>query len=436
MTALQCSIEAAAHGFEHVRSSGGIEEHRLAANGLTLLFLPTRDAPVALLMVTYGVGSRDEAPDVRGGSHMIEHLMFKGTARFNRRDGTSVHQVIGAVGGEANATTWVDHTNFYHLLPSRHWRLAAEIEADRMRGMRLDPTDLEAERDVVLNEHDLYAGSPFERLNQAVWAAVHADHPYGRPVLGRREDIAGFDRAALLAHYDRYYWPDNATVTVIGDLARNEVLATIADVFGAVPAGRRAPNRIDAGPPTGGRFSLALPGAPEQLVFAYRSPTGLSPDSDALSLLALVLAGGRSSRLYRTLVQGGHASDVWAHLWRLRSNGVFQIQASLAEDGDPEQVEHVLRAAIDQVRRGGVEPDELRRARGHARGRLLTSRDGLVPIALQLNEAIAMGDWTFYANAVPRLEAVTVDDLQRVAEHWLGDDRLTVGALTCTAETA
>ncbi len=431
MAAMQQYERHSSSGYEYVRSSGGIAEYRLTANGLTLLFMEMRAAPVALLMLTYDVGSRDERPGVRGGSHMLEHMMFKGTDRFNKRNKTSIHEVLGATGGHVNATTWLDYTNFYNVVPSSQWQLAADIEADRMRGMLLSPSDLDAERDVVLNEYDQLVSSPFERINQAVWSAAFGDHPYARPVIGTREDIAGFTREALLQHYDRHYWPNNATVTIIGDLAREEVLATIDGLFGQLSRGGQARDIVDVASETQGeqRIEVRQTGAPDYLVLAYHSPAGLDRDTDALELLAIILASGRTSRLYRRLVLAGLASDVWSSISRLRSQGLFQVQTLLAGSGTHSEVEQHVRAEIGEVCRQAVTLDELERAKGYARGRLLTSRDGAIGMAMQLNEAIAMGDWTHYVTASERLAAVSAADIQSAANRYLGGARPTVGML-------
>lgn len=416
--------------FECVRSCGDITEYRLSSNGLKLLFLEMHEAPVVTLMITYGVGSRDEAADVRGGTHLIEHMMFKGTARFNKRNGTAIHDVLGAMGGQLNATTWLDYTNYFSVVPSSQWKLAAEIEADRMRGMLLAEPDLEAERDVVLNEHDQLVSSPFERLNQSVWSAALSGHAYSRPVIGARQDIAGLTRAALLRHYDRYYWPDNATVTVFGDASARDVLETVGDLFGHLSRGHSPEvDNVPENAESRSHVEVRLPGVPTSVVLAYRSPHGLHPDTDALELLAIILATGRSSRMHRQLVPAGLATDAWSSTSRLRSNGLFQVQALLPEGGSHVQAEQQIRDLIDEVCRTGIEEAELERAKGYARGRLLGSRDGAIGMAMQLNQAIAMGDWTHYVMAAERLAAVSAADVQLVANRYLAAAEPTVGVL-------
>ena len=174
--------------FESVRTVGGIEELR-HRNGLTVLLVPDAAAPVVAFQVTYRVGSRNEVSGLTGATHLLEHLMFKGSERFNRDLGTSVFQTLQSVGGQINATTWYDRTNYYALLPAEHLGLAVEIEADRMRGARVRDEDLASERTVVLNELDRGENEPLRTLLHAVYATAFHAHPYGHPVIGWRSDV-------------------------------------------------------------------------------------------------------------------------------------------------------------------------------------------------------------------------------------------------------
>ncbi len=419
-------------GFRYIRSVGGIQEYRLIANGLRVLFMEARAAPVALLMLTYRVGSGDEAAGFKGASHMIEHMMFKGSTRFNKQQGTSIFDLLHPVGAQTNATTWLDRTNYFNLVPISHLEIAADIEADRMRNLRIAPTDLEAERTVVLNEHDMYACDPLERLNQAVWAAAFPHHAYGHPVLGTRDDILGLTREHLFEHYSQYYWPDNATLTVIGDVEREPTFDLIRRRFEHLPAGNRSfETNHESEHESSGERRVVVEQAdqPGWVMLAYQTPNGLSADADALELLGSVLTSGKLSRLYQPLVAAGLATGAWSMTSRLKHRGLFQVQALLGSDQDHPRVEQTLRDAIDAIRQHGVSEQALHRAKGRARGNLLTSRDGPVAVALQLNEAIAAGDWTAYATMADRIAAVTTADVQRVAREYLIDAQLTVGYL-------
>lgn len=414
----------------------GIEAYRLAVNGLRILYLPMRSAPVALLMLTYEVGSRHEGEGARGVSHMLEHMMFKGSARYDKQRGNGIHELLLPLGAQVNATTWFDRTHYFNLVPRDRLELVAQIEADRMSHLSLDAAQLDTEKSVVLNEFDRVVGDPVEQLQLAVWGVAFASHAYGVSVLGLREDIAGFDRERLLAHYRAHYRPDNATLTIIGDVERDEAIEIAARHFGEVPA-RPLPAPLETAEPEQNgerRTRVASPGAPGVVMLAYKTPAGLDPDMDALEVLGLILAGGRSSRLHRRLIASGAASEAWSSLSRLRHPGLLQLGAVVGADDGYERVEQDLRATIAELRRDGVSADEVARAQARIRGNLLTSRDGPLAIAMQLNEAIASGDWRAYATAPERIAAVTPAQVARVAERYLDDRRLTVGYLMDAAD--
>ncbi|HEU4615415.1 MAG TPA: pitrilysin family protein, partial [Kofleriaceae bacterium] len=392
----------------HVRRVNGIDEYRIATNGLRVLFMPWRAAPVAVLMLTYEVGSRHEPLGRKGMSHLLEHMMFRGSAAFDRRGRRSILDLLPAIGARANATTWLDRTNYFNLVPVTELELAAAIEADRMRGLQLDADDLEAERSIVLDEYDLRDGDPHERWAQAVWSAAFDGHPYGSPAIGVRDDILAISRDDLREHHRRYCHPGNATLTVVGDLDSVRLQAVVAAHFAGIPARGESSTEVPAPPARTAacRFDIELANATPSVSLAYPIPHGRHGDTDALELLALALTGGVQSRLQRELVVPGLATAVSARVSRLRGPGLFEVHAAFDDASAGDRVERALAEGIARIRVQGVDSDELPRLKGLARGALLTSCDGPVAIAMQLNEAIAAGDWTLHATACERLAAV------------------------------
>jgi zinc protease len=428
--------------FAFVRAVGGLEEYRHRGNGLTVLLMPAAAAPVATFMVTYRVGSRNEGAGLTGATHLLEHLMFKGSERFNRDLGTSVFQVLQRVGGQINATTWYDRTNYYALLPSEHLGLAVEIEADRMRGARVRDEDLASERTVVLNELDRGENEPIRKLLHAVFATAYFAHPYGHPVIGWRSDVETVTADGLRHFYDTYYWPSNATASVIGHFERAEILDLLNTRFGALPAGPDAGDGaaadaeplwirevVTAEPPQQGERRVVVRQAGElgTVLCAWKAPAGLDPDADALDVLVQVLAGGKSTRLFRRLTDRGLATHASAFFPRLRDPGLFALYAALAPGVEHAPVEEGLREALAEVAREGVTEDELARARRQVVAEEAFARDGPYAAAARLNEAIAVGDWTLFPAYRSRIEAVTTDAVQAAAARLADDDRLTVG---------
>ena len=429
------SVPLARHpAFEPVRTAGAIEEHRHRGNGLAVLLLPQAAAPVAAFQVTYRVGSRNEGAGLTGATHLLEHLMFKGTERFNRALGTSVFEVLQTVGAQVNATTWFDRTNYYALLPSEHIPLAVEIEADRMRGARVSDADLASERTVVLNELDRGENEPLRRLMHAVYSVAFVAHPYGHPVIGWRGDVETVTAGGLRHFYDTYYWPSNATVSVIGEFVPADVLALVDQHFGSIPSGPEgadAPGYLVATrePDQSGerRVIVRQAGQLGTVLVAYRAPAGLDPDADALDVLATLLGSGKSSRLFRALTDHSLATGASAYYPRLRDPGLFLAYATLPPDVDADEVEGALRETLHAVARDGVTEAELTRARRQVVAAEAFGRDGPMAVAGQLNEAIALGDWTLYPNYRARIEAVTREAVQAAAVRVFDDDRLTVG---------
>ena len=415
-------------------------EYRHRANGLAVLLLPQTAAPVAAFQVTYRVGSRNEGAGLTGATHLLEHLMFKGTERFNRDRGTSVFQRLQAVGGQVNATTWYDRTNYYALLPSEHLERAVEIEADRMRGARVRDEDLESERTVVLNELDRSENQPTRRLLHAVYATAFHAHPYGHPVIGWRSDVETVTAAGLRHFYDTYYWPARATASVVGAFDAAEALDLVDRHFGEIPAG---PEAAEGAPEPLVHRDDAVTREPEQrgerrvvvrqagelgtVLLAYKAPAGLDADADALDVLAEALGTGKASRLYRRLVDRGLATTASAFFPRLRDPGLFALYGTLAPAAAHETVETELRTALAEVARDGLTEVELARARRQVVAEEAFGRDGPYAAVTQLNEAVAVGDWTLFTEHRARVEAVTAGAVREAAARLADDDRLTVG---------
>ncbi len=421
----------AAHpAFAFVRSSGGVEEYRLTANGLAVLLLPQTAAPVVTFMVTYRVGSRNERAGLTGATHLLEHLMFKGTERYNKDAGTAIFPTLQRVGAVVNATTWFDRTNYFELLPKEHLALAVEVEADRMRGARVRDEDLASERTVVLNELDRGESDPTRKLLQALHATAFFAHPYGHPTIGWRSDVERVTAGGLRHFYDTYYWPDNATASVIGDFDREEALGLIEEHFGAIPpAPDPFEHNVTEEPPQQGerRVTVRQAGQLGTVMLGFKSVPALDEAADALDVLAVALGDGKSSRLHRRLTDRGLTTSAWAYAPRLRDPGLFIVYGALAPGVPHAEVEDALWETLREVAGGGLTEAEMERARNQVVAQEAFGRDGPYAVASQLNEAIAAGDWTLYTTYLDRIERVTAEAVQAAAQRLFVRDALTVG---------
>src|SRR5436853_5413169 len=222
-------------GVARVAEADGIREYKLE-NGMKVLLVENRVAPVATVMVLYKVGSRNEAVGYTGSTHLLEHMMFKGTPTFNKEKNTQIAATLQKIGAAFNATTWYDRTNYFETVPSDQLELAIQLEADRMRNSFIADADRQSEMTVVRNELERGQHEPSEVLDEAVYAAAFREHPYHHPTIGWRADVEGVPTSRLKEFYDTFYHPNNATVILVGDFEEAQALSQINKYFGAYQA--------------------------------------------------------------------------------------------------------------------------------------------------------------------------------------------------------
>ena len=425
-------------GFAFVKTAGGIAEHTLSSNGLSVLLLEDHSAPVLTVMVTYRVGSRNEVTGTTGATHLLEHLMFKGSTNFHPRIGKGFDTLMDSIGGINNATTSYDRTNYYENLPSDQLELALQLEADRMRGLLLREEDRQPEMTVVRNEFERDENDPSSALFKEIAATAFLAHPYHHPVIGWRSDIEKVSIDKLREFYDTFYWPNNATVTLIGDFSTASALTLIKKYFGAIP---RSPQPIpqvyteepaQSGPR---RVIVRRPGELGVVNVAFKVPAATHVDHAPLEILGALLSEGKTSRLYRALIDPNLAVTANAGQEFLRDPTLFLVSATLAPGSNHEQIEKILLGQIAQVQKSGVTPAEVSRALNKLLAGLAFARDGAFAIAGQINEPIAVGNWQLYLTQLDTLRAVTTADVQRVARTYLLEDRSTTGWYIPQAES-
>jgi len=416
--------------FSFIETSGGIEQWVHNVNDLQVLLYPDATAPVVTFMVTYRVGSRNEIPGNTGATHFLEHMMFKGTERFNKQAGTSIFNVLQRVGAMVNATTWMDRTNYFALLPKVHLPLAMEIESDRMRNARLSPEDVASEKTVILNEFDRGDNEPTQNLYHTVWSTAYMAHPYHHSTIGWRSDIEETTPEKLRAFYDTFYWPNNATLSIIGDIDRDQALSLVDYYFGGIPKSvEKQPEVSIREPQQRGERRITVRKQAElgSVMLAYKNPEGLHPDNDALDMLAMALGSGKNSRLYRALTDQGLTVAAYAANSRHRDPGLFYLFGYQAMGVKHAKIEKTILSVIKEVQKKGITQEELDRARQKIKTSMAFDRDGSYSIASELNEAIAIGDWKFYTEYLDRIARVEISDVQRVAKMYLTEDLRTVG---------
>jgi zinc protease len=369
-------------------------------------------------------------PGHTGATHILEHLMFKGTERFNREDGTEAARELHRVGASFNATTWLDRTNYYEILPVERLALAVDIESDRMRGALVRDVDLESERSVVLNELDAGENETFDLLMKSSFAIAYLEHPYRHPTIGWRSDVERMSGEILRGFYDTYYHPDNAAVIVVGDIDETTVLDQVERGFGGL---ERAPGAMpeltirEPGQRGERRFDIHRAGELGNVVLSWHVPEGLHEDLPALSVLTQVLGDGVTSRLYQKLVESNRCLGVHAFAMELHDPGLFQIFATIAPGVGHREVEDTIRAEVAALAATPPGDDEVARALAQTRTDLAFHHESPGQILGGLTEAFAMGDWRRFVRDLELVRSVGAGDLQRVAATYLSDRNLTVG---------
>jgi len=421
---------AAAPGFTYIKSLEGIDEYRLDSNGLSVLIVPDHSAPVVTFQVTYRVGSRNEVTGTTGATHILEHMMFKGSENFNDPKGNSVKQYLEHVGGHYNANTSYDRTTYFATVGRDNLEGYIAIEADRMRHLWLHETDRQAEMTVVRNEYERQANDPEAMLTEEVSSAAYVALPYHHPVIGWKSDIEHVPIAKLRDFYDTFYWPNNATVTVVGDIDPAATLNLIKKYYGVYPQSPLPiPQIYTEEPAQSGprRVIIKRPGEIGSVIIAHKVPDGRDADQPALEMLDAILSSGKSARLYRALVDQGIALNADSGTDRRHDLSLHLMSAALAPGSTHEQVESALWDEMDKIQEHGVTAAEIERVKQQYIAADAYRRDGTVGIAAEINEWIAVGDWTLYVTFAQQVGKVTPADVQRVARQYFKQDQSTTG---------
>jgi len=423
-------VPAVVAGVKFVKSFGGTDEYRLADNGLSILLVPDHSAPVVTFQVTYRVGSRNEVTGTTGATHILEHMMFKGSEGYNDSKGNSVKQYLERIGGQYNANTSVDRTTYFATVGREYLDRYVAIEADRMRRLLLRESDRQAEMTVVRNEYERGKNDPDEVLMEAVNAAAYVALPYHHPTIGWLSDIEHVPIEKLRSFYDTFYWPNNATVTVVGDIDPAATLQMIRKYYGVYPHSSAAiPDIYTEEPAQRGarRVVIKRPGELGAVVIAHKVPNGRDADQPALEMLDAILSSGKSGRLYRALVDQGLALNAGSGTELHRDLSLHTLYAQLAPGATHDQVEKALLGELTKIKTDGVSAAEIDRVKQQYLAADAYRRDGTAAVANEISEWIAVGDWTLYSSFPAQVERVTPADVQRVAKKYFEEDQSTTG---------
>jgi predicted Zn-dependent peptidase len=399
------------------------------ANGLRVIVAQDRSAPVFSVAVNYNVGSRDERKGRTGFAHLFEHMMFKGSANV----GAFEHPLlVFNNGGNMNGTTNKDRTLYYETLPANQLDLALFLEADRMRSLDITRENLDNQRNAVQEERRLGVDNqPYGKTNEAIDELAYENFAYEHSVIGSMQDLDAASVDDVAAFFRTYYAPNNAVLAIVGDVDPKEAVAKARKYFESIPR-QTPPPAVDLTEPaqTAERRLVledALARLP-RLDMAYKVPPSMSPDDDALGVLATVLAGGRSSRMYESIVRQRQLSPgVNAGKGESRGPGLMRVLATLSPGQQMAALEAAIDAEIERVKTDPIADWEMEKARSSARRSLVASLQSSLQRAILLSQyAMFYDDPGLINTRADRIAAVTAADVQRVARRYLTKENRTV----------
>jgi zinc protease len=416
--------------------------HFTLDNGLEVVVVPDRRAPVVTHMVWYKVGAADETPGKSGLAHFLEHLMFKGTAK---NPIGKFSQTVAFVGGQENAFTTQDYTGYFQRVSKENLKTLMEFESDRMTGLVLTDEAVAPELKVVLEEQNQrVANNPRARLSEQIDAALYLNHPYGKPVIGWRHEIQKLNREEALAFYRRFYTPNNAVLVVAGDVTTDEIKTLTAATYGKVPkVAEIGPRHRPQEPAQVAPRHVTLADARVQQPSLHRaylvpsSTTAKAGESEALEVLSFILGHGTTSRLYRTLVVERELAIGAGGYY----NGTSLDASQFTVYGSPKpgvtlpKLEDAVDAVIDDIVANGVSPDEVERAKNRLIADTVYAQDSQATMARWYGAALTTGSTVEAVQTWPdRLRAVTADAVNAAAKAWLDKRRSVTGYLIRDAQ--
>lgn len=417
-------------------ADGPVVHASTLANGLDVVVIPDRRAPVATHMVWYRNGSADDPVGKSGIAHFLEHLMFKGTKQHPEG---AFSNAVAAIGGQENAFTSYDYTAYYQRVAKEHLGEMMRFEADRMTNLSFDEAVVGPERDVVIEERRMRTDSdPDQQLSEAMDAALFTHHPYGLPIIGWMHEIEGLNRDDAFSYYQRFYTPSNAILVVAGDVDAGQVRAMADDIYGGIASAPR-PQRVrpQEPPPCAARRVTVSDARVEQpllrrLYLAPSALTGGQGFSCAMDVLAEILGGGATSVLYRKLVLE-KAKAVSAGAWYFGSavdQTRFGITAAPAHGVSLDDMEkHVDDAVADFIAKG-IDEADFRRAKTRLVADMVYAQDSQATLARVYGSALAIGESIADVQQWPaRINAVTPDRVMDAAKAWLNARTAVTGRL-------
>jgi len=402
-----------------------IIEHELV-NGLKVLTKEVHTAPVVSTYIWYKVGARNEQLGITGVSHWVEHMLFKGTPTFPKNE---LKRVIEGNGGRWNGFTSMDYTAYYETLPADKVSIALALEADRMNNSVFDPDEVESERTVILSEREGAENSPQFVLWEDVQAIAYKAHPYQWGIIGWVSDLKSMTRDELYNHYQKHYVPNNATLVVVGDFNTAALMKQVEEHFANLPRGEAiaGPKTIEPKQPGERRVTIRKEGNLAYVAIAYHIPAAGHLDLYPLGVLSTVMSSGKTSRLYRALVDKQLATSAYFDDGFSKDAGLAWAFAEACAGIDPSTLEAALREQFNRVQNDLITEAELEKAINPTMARFVCSFDSVSDQASQIGYYETLVSYKYLETRLNKVQSVTREQIRDVAQKYLTEDNRTVG---------
>ena len=416
-------------------SSSEIQEFKMA-NGMKVLVKEDHRAPVVVSQVWYKVGASYEHSGITGVSHVLEHMMFKGTKKHSAGE---FSRIIAENGGRENAFTGRDFTAYFQQLEKSRLKVSFEMEADRMRNLTLPEAEFKKEVAVVMEERRMRTEDKAESLTaEQFYATAYSNNPYQQPIIGWMNDLENMTVSDLREWYEKFYAPNNATLVVVGDVNAKDVFVLAKKYFGDIKPSNIAATkpRLDATQKGERRISVKAPARLPYMLMGYKVPSYKTAKESwepyALDVLAYILSGGSSSRFSKSLVrkqQIAVSADTGYSLFS-RLDELFLIDGTPSAGHSVKELEKAINVEIEKIKTQPVSKEELERIKAQVVAEKVYEKDSVFYQAMQIGTLETVGlDWKLNDEYTKRIREVTAEQIQKVAKKYLIKDSLTVAVL-------
>ncbi len=400
-------------------------------NGLKILLLKDPNAPLAVFQIWYNAGAINDQTGKTGLRHLLEHMMFKGTSIYGP---TTFSQMISRVGGVDNAATSEDYAMYYQKLSPDRLNLSIELEADRMRNLIIDPKEALSERDVVMEERRMRTDDdPQSVVYEEVVSTAFKNHPYRRPVVGWMSDLEKITSEDIRRYYKTYYTPNNAIIVVAGNIQTDSILNKIKTEFGSIPMGPEIMPISFGEPEQMGERRIYVKKEAElpYILIGYKAPNILDEESYALDVLAYILSEGKSSRIYKSLVdekQVALSADASYSNFQ-KYPFLFFLSGTAAPGKGIDEVEKALYEEVEKIKNTPPSEKEMQKVKNRVEAEYIMDQDSISSQARMMGLCEMIGDWRLKDRYPEGIRKVTAEDVQRVAKKYLIEDKRNVGIL-------